>query len=87
MDNKDVSNLMLRLTTLCVLQKSPMSKVPKPASEPPSPSLSRTSSPPASVKGGDELDDDNGEIDSEEEREELGKANTIFQSSPAGSVG
>ncbi|KAK2167807.1 hypothetical protein NP493_1259g00013 [Ridgeia piscesae] len=67
--------------------KSPMSKVPKPASEPPSPSLSRTSSPPASVKGGDELDDDNGEIDSEEEREELGKANTIFQSSPAGSVG
>ena len=60
-----------------------MSKVPKPASEPPSPSLSRTSSPPASHH---ELDDDNGEIDSEEEREEL-KANTIFQSSPAGSVG
>eukprot|EP00914_Ancora_sagittata_P005036 GHVO01010472.1.p1 GENE.GHVO01010472.1~~GHVO01010472.1.p1 ORF type:complete len:386 (-),score=44.80 GHVO01010472.1:425-1456(-) len=50
---------------------STMSKVPKPASEPPSPSMSRTSTPAPS-----DNEDDDDSHDSEEEREELSRRTT-----------
>jgi len=50
-----------------------VSKLPKPHSEPPSPSVSRSSSPPPSMH---ETEDDDDEPDSEEEREELSKTDT-----------
>ena len=75
------------------MQKSPVSKVPKPASEPPSPSLSRTSSPPASDGEDEALDDEHGEVDSEDERLELmgssrggSGVGTPFSTSPAESL-
>jgi glycogen(starch) synthase len=49
-----------------------VSKLPKPHSEPPSPSISRSSTPPPSTN--EAVDDD--EPDSEDEREQLSKPET-----------
>jgi glycogen(starch) synthase len=51
-----------------------VNKLPKPHSEPPSPSLSRSSTPPPSAHEADDDDDD--EPDSEDEREQLSKPDT-----------
>ncbi len=61
-------------------------RVPRPASEPPSPSVSRTSTPAHSDVEDNELDSE--EADSEEEREELSRISTPQRGmTPSGSSG